>query len=140
VSEGLKPEEVAVLFPSLKGRVLRVDEVRELMKVKLGESDLSADFKSYEKGEFFFTAVRTADGPQTDGFFLVAVPRNQKIKLVVSASGFRQLTLDKSSGNGLFADAGEIKMFPPLGAPATPAPSVPPTAPWRLPYSSLPRR
>ena len=120
VSSGLKPEEVVITFPMLRGLKLTIEEVHELTKVKLGEADLSADLKRYQKGEFFFAAYKISNEPQTDGFFLVAVPRNQNLKVIVSANGYRDLSLDENPRAGLFADVGEIKLYPPISVPATP--------------------
>ena len=120
VSSGLKPEEVVITFPMPRGLKLTIEEVHELTKVKLGEADLSADLKRYQKGEFFFAAYKISNEPQTDGFFLVAVPRNQNLKVIVSANGYRDLSLDENPRAGLFADVGEIKFYPSISVPATP--------------------
>jgi hypothetical protein len=47
--------------------------------------------KFLKAGEFFYYVARTSDGPDTDGFFLVAVPRNQRHKVMAEANGFRSL-------------------------------------------------
>ena len=133
MSNGLKPEEVVVTVTLLRGLKLTIDEVHELMKVKLGEADLSADLKRYEKGEFFFAAYRTSAESQTDGFFLVAVPRKQNLKVIVSANGYRDLPLDENPRNGLFANVGEIKLYPPMSPPAAPPIWDPRRRPGRSP-------
>jgi S1-C subfamily serine protease len=133
ISKGMKPEVVAMVL-LLSGLKLTTADVLELMKMKLDEADLSADFKRYEKGEFFFATYKTSDQPQIDGFFLVAVPRKQNLKLVVSANGYRDLPRDESPRDGLFADVGEIKLYPPLSAPTTPPTWDLPKFPGRRPY------
>jgi S1-C subfamily serine protease len=132
-SNGMKPEEVVATVPLLRDLKLTIEEVQELMKVKLGEADLSADLKRYEKGEFFFAAYRTSAEPQSDGFFLVAVPRKQNLKVIVSANGYRDLSLDEGPRAGLFADVGEIKLYPPMSLPAAPPIWDPSRRPGRSP-------
>ena len=112
--------------------------LRGVLGVKSTESTWSADFKRFDKGEFFFADYKTWEGPQADGFFFVAVPRKQKLKVVVSASGYRDVRRDEDPRDGLFADIGEIRMIPPMNAPATPTPWVPPRLRGRLPYNIVP--
>ena len=97
---------------------MTIEQVHELMKTKLGAADLSADLQRYEKGEFFFAAYKTSAEPHNDGFFLVAVPRKQNLKVIVSANGYRDLALNESPRDGLFVDVGEIKLYPPMNVPA----------------------
>ena len=88
-----------------------VDEVQRIVAQSIPESQWSADATKFLKeGEFFYNAARTADGPATDGFFLVGVPRNQRQKVLAEANGFRSLNLEGASGNGIFADIGLIQM------------------------------
>ena len=115
-----------------------VERLFQRLGMKPTETALSADFQRYDKGEFFFADYKTSEGPQADGFFFVAVPRKQKLKVVVSASGYRDVPRDEDPKDGLFADIGEIKMIPPMSAPAAPTPWIPPRLPGRLPYNILP--
>lgn len=118
-------------------QILELDQ--EIMGMKPPEVALSEDFKSYYEGDFFFAAYITAEGPGADGFFLVAVPRKQKLKVVVSANGYRDVPRDEEAREGLFADLGEIKMVPPMSVPAAPTQWIPPGLPGRAPFPpSLP--
>ena len=112
--------------------------LRGVLGMKPTEATLSADFKRYDKGEFFFADYKTSEGPQADGFFFVAVPRKQKLKVVVSASGYKDVPRDEDPRDGLFVDIGEIKMIPPMSAPAAPTPWLPPRLRGRLPYNIVP--
>jgi hypothetical protein len=115
-----------------------VNRLLQRLGVKPTEAASSADFMRYDKGEFFFADYKTSEGPHADGFFFVAVPRKQKLKVVVSASGYKDVPRDEDPRDGLFADIGEIKMIPPMSTPAAPTPWVPPRLPGRLPYNILP--
>lgn len=98
------------------------------------ESALSEDVKRYAKDEFFFAVDKTSERSQADGFFFVAVPRKQKLKVVVSANGYRDVPRDEEPRDGLFADVGEIKMFPPMSAPAALTQWIPPGLAGRSPF------
>ena len=62
--------------------------------------------------------ANTSAAADADGFFLVAVPRNQRQKVLVEANGFRTINLDGTSGDGLFADIGLIQMPSILALPS----------------------
>lgn len=87
------------------------DEAQRIVAQRIPESQWSMDATKFLKeGEFFYYATRTSDGPDTDGFFLVGVPRNQRQKVLAEANGFRSLNLEGTSGDGMFADIGLFQM------------------------------
>jgi hypothetical protein len=95
------------------------DEVQQILTQHTPDSQWSQDAtRSLKEGEFFYYAARTSAAADADGFFLVAVPRNQRQKVLVEANGFRTINLDGTSGDGLFADIGLIQMPSILALPS----------------------
>jgi S1-C subfamily serine protease len=125
LDEGLTPEGAAQALQ------LPVEQVRQLMNVQMDESRWSDDLRRLNRGEFFFHLYRTAETPASDGFFLVAVPRGQPLRLVVSAKGFIDGSRDYLPQHGVFADVGAVAM---LAVPSGP------TIPWMFKLPSLPQQ
>jgi hypothetical protein len=88
-----------------------VQLVREMAKGP--EPALSADAKQVVAGQFFYASNRPGD----DGFFILAVPRGQTLKLVVRAPGFRQVIQDRQAGAGIHEDLGAIALAPEIQRP-----------------------
>lgn len=106
LSEGLTPRQVAQALQ------LPVEQVRQLMNVDVDRSRWSEDLRRFDQGEFFYALDRTAEAPGSDGFFLVAVPRGQTLRMVVSAKGFIDRSRDYHlPQHGVFADVGEVAML-----------------------------
>lgn len=124
LDDGLTPEQVAQALQ------LPVEQVRQLMNVDVDRSRWSEDLRRYDQGEFFYALDRTAEVPGSDGFFLVAVPRGQPLRLVISAKGFIDSSRDYLPQHGLFADVGAVTM---LALPSGP------TIPWMFKFPSLPQ-
>lgn len=115
LDDGLTPEQAAQALG------FSVEQVRQLMGVEVDRSRWSEDLRRYDQGEFFYALDRTAETPASDGFFLVAVPRGQPMRMVVSAKGFIDSSRDYLPQHGVSADAGVVAM---LALPSGP------TIPW----------
>jgi hypothetical protein len=123
--------QAGLTLPDVAQRLgLNVEQVRKISELKLSEDQWSADLKQLAKGEFFYRAART----DAEGFFMVAAPRKQRLRMVADAPQFRQLQEDRTSGDGLFANVGPIQM---LQVPtAGPPPGGPPPGPRGVPSGS----
>jgi S1-C subfamily serine protease len=99
--EGISIEEIA------RRLSLKEEEVKTILNTKLSDISTHPDVDQYTKGEFFYAVTRCDD----KGFFIIDVPRNQKIKLYAFADGHRTMVRNFEIEEGISQDLGKIVVF-----------------------------
>jgi hypothetical protein len=90
-----------------KGLNMKADDIRKILETPLSRYPLSPDSRQYLKGDFFYAVTRCDDR----GFFIIDVPRQQKVKLYAFADGHRTMVRNFNSEDGLSQDLGKIMVF-----------------------------
>ncbi len=99
--QGSTAADIAALYD------ITTDEVQKILDVDLSAISISDDARKYAKGEFFYEFREAND----KGFFIVAVPREQRFSLHVEKDGFRKLGKGFTSNDALYQDLGIVKIF-----------------------------
>jgi len=99
--EGISIDEIA------RRLNLKEEEVKTILNTKLSDITTHPDVSPYAKGEFFYAVTRCDD----KGFFIIDVPRNQKIKLYAFADGHRTMVRHFDAEKGTSQDLGKIVVF-----------------------------
>ena len=106
--KGLAPD--GGLFMPASIPVLRretLEKIREMLLRELSDETVSADVLRYFSGEFYYASAES-DG---DGFFIISVPRKDKIVLHVMKDGYFPFHKDIVSEDSGFQNIGRIKVF-----------------------------
>lgn len=82
-------------------------EVEQILATELSEKNIIPDIPLYLEGEFFYEVAESDD----EGFFILSIPRGQKLKLHVFKAGFRPLARDFTSEKGSFQSLGKLKVY-----------------------------
>ncbi len=99
--QGASVQEIAQQF-----RISQA-EVDEILASPLSEQDIAPDVKGYLSGEFYYTLTQSDER----GFFILSVPRENKLRVHIFKDGFRNLTKEITTGNGHVHSLGKIKLF-----------------------------
>lgn len=79
VKQGAKVREIAEYYN------ISELQVHKYIRTKINEETLSADAKSYMKGEFFYEVAQT----DTDGFYITRIPFDGQYDIAVIKDGYR---------------------------------------------------
>lgn len=82
-------------------------EVEQILAMELSEENIIPDIPLYLAGEFFYEVAESDD----EGFFILSVPRGQKVRLHVFKEGFRPATKDFNTERGSFQSLGDLKVY-----------------------------
>ena len=93
-------EQIAGLYKT------NVEDIQQQLSIAIDK--LSPDAQRMMRGEFVYQVAR----PDADGFFMMKVPRNQKLKLSFERDpDFVPLTIELKFDHGVFHDIGWITMY-----------------------------
>ncbi len=98
---GMSAEDLALRFD------LPLDKTQEMLQFELSDEAISEDVRRFLSGEFFYAHAES----DADGFFIVTVPRANKIVLHVMKDGYFPYHKDLVSERGGFQQVGRIKIF-----------------------------
>lgn len=118
LDEELKAIQAVYIIQELHNLGLSIQEISErfnvseekialLLKTDLSRRAVSADAKSYLKGEFFFKVAQSDE----DGFFIVNVPRGQKVKVYIYKDEYRLVEKEIKLSNDKSQHAGKINLY-----------------------------
>lgn len=86
---------------------LPFSRVEEYLTADLSEEMLTEDVKLYLAGEFFYE-LTVCD---REGFFILSVPRSQKLILHVLEEGYRAFSKEFATSGGSFQSMGRLKIY-----------------------------
>ncbi|MBN1223293.1 MAG: hypothetical protein JXB23_08575, partial [Candidatus Aminicenantes bacterium] len=98
---GLSLEEIAAQFQ------IPLEDAVNIIATKISDEDLSPDAKSSLEGEFFYRNTEC----DSQGFFILSVPRGKRVKLHLIRSGFHNLEKTLDLETGLSQNLGETTLF-----------------------------
>lgn len=98
---GLSVDEIAKRFNVTSA------EAKRILAAELSEDDISEDIPRYLAGEFFYEVGESDE----EGFFILSVPKREKVSLHVFKEGFRPVSKDFITVEGSFQNLGRIKVY-----------------------------
>jgi len=82
-------------------------KAEQILNYNLSKKDLSPEIISYIKGKFYYEITES----DNDGFFILSIPRNKKVKLYIVKSGFRSLNKTITTKSGVSQTLGKLKLY-----------------------------